>query len=488
MKIRTRIAPSPTGHLHIGGLRTSLYNYALAKKYNGQFILRIEDTDRTRFVEGAIEKIQMLHKYLDLHPDEGPEQGGPHKPYIQSKRLDKYLKYAKELIEKEKAYYCFCSQERLDSLKKKQRESGIVSTKYDKQCLNLSKDEIRENLESGSEYVIRLNVPSNINITWNDEVYGEITVNTSDLDDQVLIKSDGYPTYHMAVVVDDHEMDITHILRGNDWIPSTPKHVLLYQYLGWERPLYAHLPNLKEVDGSKKLSKRFGSVAVEDFLSEGYLKEALLNHLMFLGWNPGTEKEVFSLSEFVDEFDIDKLQKTDLVSFDRDKLLWYNGVYVRNMSDEDLMNRIKAWAKDWDVDLRVSRDDEFNYKVISMIKDRLKKLSEFPDLTSYFFVRPDVQKEMLTQFSGDEKRAVEIINVLLELYSDVNDKDWHTQNLDKRSHDLLGLHDLKPKETFMTLRVGVTGQTATPPVFDIIDLLGKKETISRLKDALKKCY
>jgi glutamyl-tRNA synthetase len=487
MKVRTRIAPSPTGHLHIGHLRTSLYNYALAKKYNGQFVLRIEDTDRNRFIEGAVEKILFLHNYFGLSPDESPEKGGPYKPYTQSKRLDKYIEHANKLIEKGKAYYCFCTQERLEELKKQQKESGITSTKYDKLCLALSAEEIQAKLDSNAESVIRLNIPSNINITWRDEVFGEITVNTNDLDDQVLIKSDGYPTYHMAVVVDDHLMDITHILRGNDWIPSTPKHELLYQYFGWDSPIYAHLPNLKEVDGSKKLSKRFGSVAVEDFLSEGYLGEALLNHLMFLGWNPGTEKEIYSLDEFVEDFSIEKIQKTDLISFDRDKLLWFNGMYIRNMSDEDLLERIKKWSKEWDVELRISGNDEFNIKVISLIKDRLKKISEFTMLTLYFYEKPDPEVDLIIKFSGDLSKAKELITKMLDLYEGINDKEWNTQFIDKRSHDLLEENSFKPKETFMTLRVSVTGQTATPPIFDILNLIGKKETIKRLKASLKKC-
>jgi len=294
MKIRTRLAPSPTGEIHVGSIRTLLYDYALAKKSGGELILRIEDTDQNRYVEGSVERMLKVIKDYGLNWDEGPEVGGPHEPYFQSQRLGIYKKYAMELVEKGKAYYCFCDEERLKNLREEQKENGHVS-KYDKFCLGLKKEDIEKNLKSGKPYVIRLNVPQNEEIEVDDLVLGKLSFPSKDLDDQVLIKSDGFPTYHLAVVVDDHLMEITHVLRGREWLPSTPKHVLLYKYFGWEIPKFVHLPLLRETDSTKKLSKRTGSVSALGFLQEGYLPEALLNFMMFLGWNPGTEKEIYSL-------------------------------------------------------------------------------------------------------------------------------------------------------------------------------------------------
>src|SRR3989339_7675 len=480
--VRTRMAPSPTGEYHIGHIRTLLYNIAYARKHGGKFIVRIEDTDRTRFVPDATEKILDVIRDYGFSWDEGPEAEGKFGPYVQSERLNLYKKYALELVEKKHAYYCFCTSERLAELREVQQKQGVSATRYDRACLKLSQTEIEQKLASNTPYVIRLKVPENEEISFHDEILGDITFNSSDIDDQVLLKSDGYPTYHLAVVVDDHLMGVTHIMRGTDWVPSTPKHVLLYRAFGWKMPITAHLPNIKEKGANKKLSKRFGPVSARKFLEEGYLVPALVNFLMFLGWNPGTEKEIYTLEEFVQDFDTKKIQHTDLVAFDRDKLLWLNGIYIRQLTDSQLWEEVTKWAQKYNVALLSSaKNDEFNIKVISLIKERLKVLKEFSELTEFFYIRPSVDISMTVSYAGNEATAKEIITNFAGEYERVSEGDWNTEYLDKYSHELLEKYGYKPKEAFMTLRVFLTGKTATPPLFDVLSLLGKDQTLERLK-------
>jgi len=338
--VKTRIAPSPTGEFHIGSMRTLLYNYAFAKKNGGRLVLRVEDTDRERFVEGSLERALQVIKDFGLNWDEGPEVGGPCSPYFQSQRLKLYKKYAAQLIEQENAYYCFCTKERLDQMRKLQQEAHLPVTKYDGFCLKLTPEQVKDNLEKNLPYVIRLKVPQDRILVFNDIILGRIEFPTGDVEDQILLKSDGFPTYHLAVVVDDHLMEITHILRGSEWLASVPKHMLIYEYLGWEMPATGHLPNLKEVGAGRKMSKRVGDVAAAEFLKNGYLPEALLNFIMLLGWNPGTEREIFSLDEFIKAFSLERIHKSDLVAFDREKLLWFNGYYIRQLSGEELYERL----------------------------------------------------------------------------------------------------------------------------------------------------
>jgi len=472
--IKTRMAPSPTGEYHIGHIRTVLYNYAFAKKNNGKFVIRIEDTDRERFVEGASDRILQVIKDYGFSWDEGPS--------FQSQRLEIYKKHALELIEKGNAYYCFCSEERLTKLREDQKAKGMSSTKYDKKCLLLSKDEVKSNLNEGLKYVIRLNVKPNEVIKWKDEVFGEIEINSNDLDDQVLLKSDGFPTYHLAVVVDDHLMEITHVIRGNDWIPSTPKHVLLYKYFGWELPVYIHLPNLKEAGENKKLSKRFGAVFATEFLEQGYLPEAVTNFLMFLGWNPGTEKEIYSMEEFINDFIVSKIHKTDLVVFDRDKLSWFNGYYIRNMPTIDLLKALREWSNKYSVDLGVEElGEKYVLKTLELVKERMKTLGEFIPLTSYFFRKPTVLADLLKKHAQGEE--VKILESYTKLFESL--KVWEKVELENKSHEILERSGFKPKQAFMTLRVAVSGTEATPPLFDTLEVLGKEEVLQRLKTALK---
>ncbi|HSX39910.1 MAG TPA: glutamate--tRNA ligase, partial [Candidatus Saccharimonadales bacterium] len=398
MTVRTRMAPSPTGEYHIGSMRTMLFNFAWAKKNNGQFVLRIEDTDRTRLVEGSLERTLQVVKDFGLSWDEGPVVGGPYAPYVQSERLSLYQEYANKLLESGHAYYCFCTPERLTQVREEQQKAGAPLTHYDKFCLKNSKEESEARVKAGEKHVIRYKMPADEEIQFNDLFLGPITFHTKDLDDYVMLKSDGFPTYHLAVVVDDHLMNMTYIMRGVEWIPSTPKHILLYKAFGWEMPLTGHLPNLKEVGAHKKLSKRDGTVDARLFLEEGYLPEALLNFLMLLGWNPGTEKEIYSLEEFISAFSLERVHKTDLISFDREKLLWFNGVYIRQMSVEDLWLQIVKWAATYGVDLGIDdRDHDYIIKVVALTQERLRLFSEFNELTSYFFTEPKVDKELLNK-------------------------------------------------------------------------------------------
>lgn len=478
--VKTRIAPSPTGDIHIGQMRTVLYNYAFAKQKNGVFLLRIEDTDRARYVQGAEERIMDTIIDYGLSWDEGERVGGPFAPYTQSKRLEIYRKYALELVEKGAAYYCFCSKERLEELRKNGYERKLASIKYDKHCLSLSRWEVEEKLKNQAPCVIRLNVLPNRKISFKDEVLGEISFSSNDIDDQVLLKSDGFPTYHLAVVVDDHLMKVTHVLRGIDWLPSTPKHILLYEAFGWEPPVFAHLPNLKEVGESRKMSKRRKSAFARDFLEEGYLPEALLNFLMFLGWNPGTNKEIYTLEEFIRDFSLDRVQKTDLVSFDREKLLWMNGYYIRNMSNEDLYKKICEWSKKWGKDIKMcGANYNTAIKIVSLIKDRIKTLNEVKDFTDYFFERPMLNLELIRQYSLDNWQN--ILYDFLDLFSKVDENNWNSSYLDNICHELLSKKPYKTKEAFMTLRVALSAQVATPPIFDVLEIMGKPEVIDRLK-------
>jgi len=453
-EIRTRIAPSPTGNLHIGHLRTILYNYAYAREFGGKFIVRIEDTDRNRFVEGVTEKTLETIRDYGFEWDEF---------YIQSERLDIYRKYAEELVDKGLAYRCFCTKERLDEVRGQQRSQGLPKTMYDGHCRNLS-EEI-----NNRSHVIRLKVPRNEKIIFVDEVWGKIEFDSNEIDDTVLLKSDGFPTYHLAVVIDDHLMNISHIIRGNDWLPSAPKHVLLYKAFGWEIPVHIHLPNLKEKGQNRKLSKRFGSVTAADFLKEGYLPEAMANFLMFLGWNPGTEKEIYSMNEFIRDFDIKKIHKTDLVSLDRDKLLWINGFYIRNMSVSELVKRLKKHGV-----------ERVNEKIVSLVQKNLKVLSEFEDLTEYFFEDPKIDVTLSHKYAKD--KTEEIVENFKNFYD--NTDDWIVDNLDKISHDFIEKIGYTPKEAFMTLRVVLTGRDATPPLFEVLEILGKETVLRRLGTVL----
>jgi len=435
--IKTRFAPSPTGEIHIGALRTILYNYAFARHNNGKFVLRIEDTDQKRLVPGAIERIQKDIADMGLSFDEGP--------FIQTERLNIYNEYIQKLIVSGHAYYCFCTQERLKSL----------NSKYDRHCLKLSKEEIKEKLKNNEPYVIRLRLPDNEVVTFKDAVRGNISFNTKDLDDQVLIKSDGIPTYHFAVVIDDHLMNITHVMRGDEWISSTPKQILLYRYLAWEPPVFAHLTALLDPDNKGKMSKRHGAVFVRQFLEEGYLPEAILNYLMLLGWNPGTEQEIFTMDDFISQFTLEKLHKSQPV-FDPVKLKYFNGLYIRQKSDEELSKLIP----------------NHDAKYIPLIKSRIETLKDADELLEFTKKDLDAPKELI-----DIEKVKEIKTIL-------ENTNFTFDALQEKFLALIKEKNYKTGDFFMTLRVAICGKKITPPVVESMIILGKESCIRKINKLL----
>ncbi len=483
---KVRFAPSPTGYLHIGGLRTALYNYLFAKSNKAKFLLRIEDTDQTRHVKDADQQIIETLKTFGINFDEGP--------FYQSQRLEIYQKYVKQLIKEDKAYYCFCTKERLDEMRKKQISEKRIP-KYDRHCLNLSKEKIEEKLKNKEPHVIRLRLPDNKDIIFKDKVYGEIKINSKDMDDQVLLKSDGYPTYHLAVVVDDHEMDVTHIIRGEEWLPSTPKHILLYQMFNWETPEFIHLPLLLNPDKSK-LSKRQGDVAAEEFLNKGYLPEAILNYIAFLGWNPKTTKEIYSVEELIKDFDIAKINKAGAI-FDIEKLNWFNAEYVRNIVKEkgERYQKLLAEAKKY---FPLDLDQNKLENIFIVLSSRLNYLSELEESSKFIFELPNYDPQMLIFKKSDQEKTIKGLKLAQLFLTGIPEKDepfWSEgpklyQNLNEYLVDYFGEkikeNDLNPGDAFWPLRVALSGLDKSPSPAEILWILGKKESLNRINIALKK--
>ena len=465
---RTRIAPSPTGYAHIGTIFQALINYSLAKKDMGKFIVRIEDTDQNRMVEGAEEAIFSALDFFELHPDESPRQGGPFAPYRQSERLDIYKKYALQLVDSNLAYYCFCTPERLEKVRKEMKQKGKPPM-YDKHCSSLD-SKVAKNRAKTEKHVIRMKIPQNEMIVFKDLLRGEISISCNLIDDQVLIKSDGFPTYHLAVVVDDHLMEITHIVRGEEWISSTPKHLLLYRYFGWKMPQVVHTPLLRNPDKSK-LSKRQGHTEVGWYINQGYLKEAVLNFLATRVWNHPEGKEIFDLEEFVKFFNIDDMHYQGPI-VDLDKLNWYQGQWIRMMSNKELLSRLDAYRPEY---LSVEK----LVKILPLIKDRLVKLSELESLTSYFVQEPVIEMDAILK---ESKTSVQETKNYIGKVRDVLEKveDWTAPNLEKVLHDLQVEVDWKPRPAFMTIRLAVTGRSATPPLFETLEVMGREVVVGRL--------
>ncbi len=487
-EVRLRFAPSPTGFLHIGGLRTALYNYLYAKKHGGSFILRIEDTDRTRIVDGAIETLLENLEWAGISHDEGvflDENGniyekGEYGPYIQSDRVkqDIYNKYIDQLLEEDKAYYCFCSSERLETVREQQKADGLIP-RYDGFCRGIPLEEARKRVAAGEKYVIRMKLPHNTDVEFEDGVKGKIVINTADMDDQVLIKSDGFPTYHFAVVIDDHLMGITHIVRGDEWIPSTPKHVLLYKFFGWEQPEFIHLPTVLNKN-RKKLSKRNDDVAVGDFIDQGYLASGLVNYLALVGWSPETNKEIFSLDELVDEFSFDRVSKTGGI-FDREKLDWVNAHHIRNFSTEEFAEMIKPIliqdgliTEDYPEDKLLLLAQTFQESV-----DRVKDISESVDFifTDDLVITEEDAKEFagkdhVSQLAGAFKNALDEIDEV--------DSEF-ASTIMKRIQKETGI---KGKDLYMPTRAMLTGNVHGPELNNVIELLGKDEILNRIEKYL----
>lgn len=481
--IRVRFAPSPTGFLHVGSLRTALYNFLFARQNDGDFILRVEDTDRSRHVEGAVESLLQVMKIMELDWDEGPTLGGKEKgkfgPYIQSQRTEIYKRYADELVAKGHAYYCFCSAERLEESRKTQ-QANKMPTMYDGRCRGLDKSAIAKNLKEKTPHVIRLAVPKEGITKFEDIIRGEVGFENKLIDDQVLVKSDGFPTYHLANVVDDYLMKITHVIRGEEWLPSTPKHILLYQAFDWEAPRFAHIPLLLNLDKSK-LSKRQGDVAVEDYLKKGYLPKALLNFVALLGWNPGTEQEIFSLPELIKTFDITKVQKAGAV-FNLEKLDWMNGEYIKKMPIKELVKKCLPFLQEAKYDLGEFGKEKFE-KIVQLEQERMKKLIDFPQAVEFFFKEPQYDAKILVWKKSDKETACGRLKILIKFY-DTFTGDWSEKGIERATMDLIAKENLANGPTLWPMRAALSGREASPGPFAIAAILGQKETVKRLKTAV----
>ncbi|MFC1651811.1 glutamate--tRNA ligase [Patescibacteria group bacterium] len=487
-KIKVRFAPSPTGFLHVGGLRTALYNYLFAKKNNGIFVFRIEDTDRNRFIKGATEQIIQTMHWAGIDYDEGPEKGGKNAPYLQSERSEIYKKFAEELVKADKAYYCFCDPVRLTTIRQEQiREKK--PPKYDRHCLSLKKEEVEE-LKKKKPYVIRLKVPDNQKIKFTDLIRGDVEINSDDLDDQILQKSDGYPTYHLANTVDDHLMGITHVIRGEEWIPSTPKHILLYKAFKWDIPEFAHLPLLLNKDKSK-LSKRDLCVSVEDYMEQGYLPEAMLNFVALLGWNTKDENEIYSLDELIKQFDLERVHKGGAV-FDLEKLNWINGKYIRQMKLEDLTHECKPYLENYlkKIENKIDKslvNDQYFKEVVNLFQDRLEKIADITELVDYFFLKEiNYDKKLLIFKKSDLEKTKLGLEKTLERLGKVDLQNWETENLNVILEAVVKGNDLKPGDVFWPIRAALSGREASPSPPELLEVFGKERSLERIKEAIDK--
>ena len=477
-QIRTRFAPSPTGYLHIGGLRTALYAWLFARKHDGIFILRIEDTDTEREVEGAKEVIYSTLRQTGHNYDEGPDVGGPYGPYIQSERAEIYKQHAEMLVACGAAYRCFCTKEQLAEQRAQAEARGEAYT-YGKTCLSLSPEEIQRRLDAGEPYVIRQNIPRTGDTTYTDAVFGDITVPNADLDDNVLLKADGMPTYNLANVVDDHLMGVTHVIRGVEYLSSTPKYNHLYRALGWEIPTYIHLPVVMK-DKQRKLSKRHGDASFDDFIKKGYLKEALINYIALLGWSPGTDQEIFTLDELIQAFSIEGLSKSSAI-FDVDKLTWMNAQYIRALSRDDFIATAMPYFEEagvtaFDLDL-----------IAEMIQPRLERLDEIPGKLSFLKQMPEYDLELFThkRMKTDAQAALPVLKearILLESLS-----DYSLESLKNALGTLVERLGVKNGQLLWPLRIAITGTEVTPGgAVEAACLLGKEETLRRLDLSLKR--
>ena len=486
MSVRVRFAPSPTGFVHIGSLRTALYNYLFAKRMGGEYILRVEDTDRTRIVDGAIENMLEAMSWAGVNHTEGVildenkkvTQVGQYGPYIQSERLDIYKKYIQELLDSGKAYYCFCSKERLDEVREKQKEAG-ETPKYDGHCKNLSKEEVEAKIAAGEEYVIRLKLPENHVIKFTDLVRGETEFNTDELDDQVLIKTDGFPTYHFAVVVDDHMMKITHVIRGEEWISSTPKHVYLYEAFGWEAPTFVHLPNILNKE-KKKLSKRHGDVAVEDFKKKGYLPEGLVNYVALVGWSPEDNQELFTMKELEEHFSVERVSKSGGV-FDTDKLNWVNQHYIKDANDEYITDLAIPFLIEAGY---ITEEDaknryEFVKSMVSVVKEKLQYVKEITDHVNIFFGEEvKLETEECEEFLKLEHIPT-LINALEEKINALEEID--EDSFKAMLKEIQKEHGIKGKNLFMGTRIVLTGQMHGPDLPKAAAVIGKQTCLNRVQ-------
>lgn len=472
--VRTRFAPSPTGYMHIGNLRSALYTWLYARHHGGRFILRIEDTDRNRYVEGATDVIYRTLKGIGMNWDEGPDVGGEHGPYVQSERKDMYLPYAKQLIDMGKAYYCFCTNEELDERRRAAAEKG-ETFKYDKHCLNISREEAERRIAAGEPYVIRQNVPEHGEASFDDAIYGHIKVDCSELDDMILIKADGMPTYNFANVIDDHTMGITHVMRGMEYLSSTPKYNLLYDAFGWEKPVYIHMTSIMR-DAQHKLSKRDGDAYFEDYLAKGYLKDAIVNYVALLGWNPGDDREFFTLEELVDAFDVSGMSKSPAI-FDVAKLTWMNAEYIRRMSAEEF----DAAAQPWYEAAGIAHMDRDVLRRI--LQPRLEIFSQMQDITD-FLTNMDEEFDLSLFTNKKSKTNAEVSANVLDMVIPALEAlpTWNEESLHTCLIGMAEANGMKNGTLLWPVRIGMAGKAVTPGgAMEIACLLGREESLRRLK-------
>ena len=496
MKIRTRYAPSPTGRMHVGNLRTALYEYLIARHEDGEFILRIEDTDQERFVEGALDIIYRTMEKTGLDYDEGPDKPGDCGPYVQSERVTAgiYMEYAKVLVEKGEAYYCFCDKERLDSLKT--TVSGKEIMLYDKHCLHLSKEEVQANLDAGKPFVIRQNIPNEGTTTFVDDIYGAITVENKELDDMILIKSDGYPTYNFANVVDDHLMGITHVVRGNEYLSSTPKYIRLYDAFGWEAPVFVHLPLITDEE-HHKLSKRSGHSSFEDLTEQGFLPEAVINYVALLGWSPEGNEEIFSKQQLIEAFDYRRVNKSPAV-FDMVKLRWMNGEYIKSMDQARYEEYavpyvLSAFPKAGNTRQQVVTSDGAVLsggsldKILDLMKTRIEVFPDIPEKIDFFDRLPDYDPEMYThkKMKTNPENSLETLKETLPILE--AQEDYSLDALHDVIMEYIGRKGVKNGVVLWPLRTAVSGKQSTPGgAFEIMEILGKEETLRRIRIGIEK--
>ena len=481
MKIRTRYAPSPTGKMHVGNLRTALYEDLIAKHEGGDFLFRIEDTDTERYVEGAIDIINNTMRMAGLDYDEGPGKEGDCGPYVQSERVKSglYLDYAKQLIEKGEAYYCFCTKERLEKLRADSvNESGKETAKYDKHCLGLSKEEIEEKLAANVPYVIRQNNPETGTTVFSDIIYGDISVDNCELDDMVLIKADGYPTYNFANVIDDHLMGITHVVRGNEYLSSAPKYNRLYEAFGWEVPVYIHCPTITDEE-HKKLSKRRGDASFEDLIELGFLPEAIVNYVALLGWSPGEDREIYTLQELIDIFDYKRINKAPAV-FDIQKLKWMNGEYIKAMPEEKYYEYALP-----EVDKVITKDLD-KKEIALMCKTRIETFPDIPEKIDFFEELPEYDVSMYThkKMKTNSENSLAVLEEMLPLFEELD--DYSIPSIEKVCRDYVAEKGIKNGQALWPIRTAVSGTQMTPAgAYEIMAVLGKEESLKRIKVGIK---
>ena len=478
-KVRTRFAPSPTGRMHVGNLRTALYAFLIAKHENGTFMLRIEDTDQERYVEGAVDIIYRTLEKTGLVHDEGPDKDGGYGPYVQSERQASglYLKYAKQLIDEGKAYYCFCTKERLDSLST--TVAGKEINVYDKHCLHLSKEEIQANLDAGMPYVIRQNNPTEGTTTFHDEIYGDITVDNAELDDMILIKSDGFPTYNFANVIDDHLMGITHVVRGNEYLSSTPKYNRLYEAFGWDIPVYVHCPLITDEE-HKKLSKRSGHSSYEDLLDQGFVSEAIVNFVALLGWSSEDNVEIMSLDELIAKFDYTKMSKSPAV-FDYTKLKWMNGEYIKAMDFDRFYEMALPYIKE------VITKDYDLVKIANMVKTRIEIFPDIKDHIDFFEKVPDYDISMYThkKMKTDPESSCKLLEEVLPMLEETD--DYSNDALFAKLSEYATAHEYKTGFVMWPIRTALSGKQMTPGgATELMEVLGKEESCTRIRNAIAK--